>query len=276
MPDEDDVLIRAVMRALGVLQLMNTKQRWTIRELRERTTLPKSTLFRILATLQHEGYVQSDPARGQYALTAKVRQLSGGYTEQSRVVDASSALALRVTREIKWPLAIGVREGEWMVVAHSTMPYSPLAAHSTTIGHHLSLTDSAMGQAYLAYCSAAERNSLLNLFELSLGEDRPTRMVELRGTLSQVRHAGYAVRRPGPASSTATLAVPILHEDEAVATLGMTVFGNLMSQRLVDQYLPTLQQTAREMAALYEGSLAEEAARRPLDFQSTLSGTGTL
>jgi hypothetical protein len=56
----------------------------------------------------------------------------------------------------------------------------------------------------------------------------------------------------------------------------MTVFGNLMSQRLVDQYLPTLQQTAREMAALYEGSLAEEAARRPLDFQSTLSGTGTL
>jgi len=74
----DNELIRAVVRALSVLRLMNTAQRWTIHELHGQTQLPKSTLFRVLATLQHEGYVKVDPARGQYTLNAKVRELSAG------------------------------------------------------------------------------------------------------------------------------------------------------------------------------------------------------
>ncbi|OOG53116.1 helix-turn-helix domain-containing protein [Polaromonas sp. C04] len=247
----DDNLIRAVARAFVVLRLMNTAQRWTIHELHGQTRLPKSTIFRILATLQQEGYVQVDPARGQYALSAKVRELSAGYSEQAKVVTAGAPIALRVTREIKWPLAIGVRDGEAMVVAHSTMPYSPLAVHSTTIGHRLSLTESAMGQVYLAHCSAAERNSLLDLFELSLDAPRQARMEEIRGTLSQVRHDGFAVRRPGRGSESATVAVPICIEGEAIASLGMTVFGRLISRKMVEQFLPVLKSTAAEIAEAF-------------------------
>ncbi len=253
----DESLIRSVARALAVLRLMNTAQRWTIHELHGQTHLPKSTVFRILATLQQEGYVQVDPVRGHYTLRAKVRELSAGYSEQSRVVAAGAPIALRVTREIKWPLAIGVRDGEAMVVAHSTMPYSPLAVHSTTIGHRLSLTESAIGQAYLAHCSVAERNCLLELRELSLGAERQAKMTEERGTLAQVQRDGFAVRRPGRDSESATIAVPICHEGEAVAALGMTVFGRLMSRRMVEQFLPVLKSTADEIAGDYasdEGS----------------------
>jgi IclR family transcriptional regulator, mhp operon transcriptional activator len=251
----EENLIRAVARALAVLRLMNTAQRWTLHELHGQTRLPKSTLFRVLATLQHEGYVQVDPARGQYTLSAKVHELSAGYSEQSKVVNAGAQITLRVTREIKWPLAIGVRDGEAMVVAHSTMPYSPLAVHSTTIGHRLSLTGSAIGQAYLAHCSDAERNSLLDLFELSVeASNRAKLLEEIRGTLSQVRHDGYAVRRPGRGSESATVAVPIQHEGEAIAALGMTVFGRLMSRRMVEQFLPVLMATAQEIALAFSES----------------------
>lgn len=102
--------IRAVARALSVLRLMNTAQRWTLHELHQRLALPKTTLFRILSTLQSEGYVQADIARGHYALTRNVRELGGGYTEQAEIVSAGASIAIRVTREIKWPLAIGVRD----------------------------------------------------------------------------------------------------------------------------------------------------------------------
>lgn len=247
----EEGLIRSVARALEVLRLMNTAQRWTIHELHKQTGLPKSTLFRVLATLQHEGYVQVDPARGQYTLSAKVRALSAGYSEQSRLVAAGAPITLRVTKEIKWPLAIGVRDGEAMVVAHSTMPYSPLAVHTTTLGHRLQLSGSAIGQAYLAHCSAAERNSLLDLLELTLDEPRAARMQEIRGTLAQVRRDGYAARRPGKSGESATLAVPICHEGEAIAALGMTFFGRLMSKRMIEQFLPVLQATATDIAEAY-------------------------
>lgn len=247
----DDTRIRAVARALEVLRLMNTAQRWTLHDLHGQTRLPKSTLFRILATLHQEGYVRIDPARGSYSLSPKVRELSAGYSEQSRVVAAGAPVTLRVTREIKWPLAIGVRDGESMVVAHSTMPYSPLAVHSTTIGHRLSLTGSAIGQAYLAHCSVAERNSLLDLFERSLDAPNPARMQEVRGVLAQARREGCAVRHPGRDGESATLAVPICLDGEAIAALGMTVFGRLMSRQMVEHYLPVLQSTAAEIAEAY-------------------------
>ena len=266
----EDNRIRAVARALEVLRQMNTAQRWTIHALHGKTRLPKSTLFRILATLQLEGYVQVDPVRGFYSLGPKVLELAAGYTEQSRVVTVGAPIALRVTREIKWPLAIGVRDGESMVVAYSTMPYSPLAVHSTTIGHRLSLTESAIGQAYLAHCSAAERNSLLDLVALTTDPARAVSQVRLRATLEQVRQAGCAVRRPGPDSESATLAVPVCHDGEAIAALGMTVFGRLMSRQMVARFLPVLQRTAAEIAEAYAREAEPADAAGPPE-----SGTGT-
>ena len=266
----EDNRIRAVVRALDVLRHMNTAQRWTIHELHGKTRLPKSTLFRILATLQLEGYVQVDPVRGFYSLGPKVLELAAGYTEQSRVVTVGAPIALRVTREIKWPLAIGVRDGESMVVAYSTMPYSPLAVHSTTIGHRLSLTESAIGQAYLAFCSTAERNSLLELAALNSEPPPAPSPDRLRATLDQVRQAGCAVRRPGGGSESATLAVPVCRHGEAIASLGMTVFGRLMSRQMVARFLPVLQRTAIDIAEAYGREAAPADAAGAAD-----SGTGT-
>lgn len=251
-PPMEDAPIRSLARGLAVLRTMNRAQRWSLHQLHGELGLPKTTLFRILEALQHAGYVHADIARGQYSLTAKVRELSAGYTEQSRIVAAGSAIALRVTREvIKWPLAIGVRDGDALVVGYSTMPYSPLAVHATTIGHRLSLATSAMGLAYLAHCSAVEREQLLAMLRSEGDAALPLDTAGLRARLAQVAQDGHAVRRPGSAGESATLAVPIRHRGEAIAALGMTTFGRTMSARLVQQHLPVLLATAEEIAAAY-------------------------
>lgn len=248
-----DDTIRALARGLAVLRTMNRAQRWSLHQLHLELDLPKTTLFRILETLRQEGYVHADVVRGQYSLAAKVGELADGYTEQSRVVAAGSAIARRVTRQvIKWPLAIGVRDGDALVVGYSTMPYSPLAVHATTIGTRLSLTQSAMGQAYLAHCSAVERQELLAMLATDAGGGHANEdLAALHGRLERVARDGYAVRRPASEGESATLAVPITHEDEAIAALGMTTFGNTMSTRFVQQHLPALRDTAGEIAAAY-------------------------
>jgi IclR family transcriptional regulator, mhp operon transcriptional activator len=250
----DESPIRSLARGLAVLRTMNRAQRWSLHQLHGELNLPKTTLFRILQALQGEGYVRADVARSQYMLTAKVCELSGGYTEQSRVIAAGSAIALRMTREvIKWPLAIGVRDGDSMVVGYSTMPYSPLAVHSTTVGHRLSLALSAMGQAYLAHCSAVEREQLLAMLSLQDEDEdgQRKRPVALSTRLARIVADGYAVRRPESHGESATLAVPICHQGEAIAALGMTTFGRTMSARLVQQHVPILLRTAVEIAAAY-------------------------
>ena len=136
---EKVVVIRSVTRALRLLDAMNERQSCTLAELNAATGLPKPTIFRILATLQHEGYVVSEGRLGQYHVTEKTRRLGAAYGQKSLLVDVGAPLVREVTQQIKWPLALGVLDVDAMVVRYSTMPYSPLAVQATTLGHRLGL-----------------------------------------------------------------------------------------------------------------------------------------
>ncbi|HMX11790.1 MAG TPA: helix-turn-helix domain-containing protein, partial [Burkholderiaceae bacterium] len=113
--------MRAVVRALRLLRLMNERPVWTLQALHQASGLPKATLSRLLATLRQEGYVAAEATPGLYRLAGKVRELDGGYTEGSRLVDAGRPILLRVTRQIKWPLALATLDVDAMVVRFSSM-----------------------------------------------------------------------------------------------------------------------------------------------------------
>jgi IclR family mhp operon transcriptional activator len=246
--------IRAVVRALDLIRRMNDRPLWSLQALHGATGLPKSTLSRLLGTLIAEGYVQAEAPAGTYRLTAQVEELAAGSLGRSRLVDIARPIALEVTRRIKWPLAVGLLERDAMVVRFSSMPYSPLAVHTTTLGHRLGLFESAMGRAYLAFCSEVERKVFLALLPERDPDDEGLTAAWIRQDLATVRAQGHAVRQPGAGRGTATLAVPILAgptlaEPERVAgVLAMTTFGGAMTGATIAEHAPILRDTARAIA----------------------------
>ena len=253
--DNPNGSIRAITRALQILRIMNTQPTWSLHSLHLQTALPKSTIFRILHTLQLEGYVRLEGVAGVYRLTEKILEMSGGFTEKSLLVEVGSPLALRLTKQIKWPVALGVLDGDAIVVRYSGMPYSPIAAHSTTIGRRLGLADTAMGKAYLAFCPEVEREILFDMLRAAPGGSQLGHEELLMQELDTIRQQGYAVRQPNPQRRTATLATPVMHLTEVVGLMGMTTFGNLMTPATVAQYAPQLQQAATAVAQAYRARL---------------------
>lgn len=246
--------IRSVVRALRLLRLMNERPVWTLHALHQASGLPKATLSRLLATLRQEGYVAAEATPGLYRLAGKVRELDGGYTEGSRLVDAGRPILLRVTRQIKWPLALATLDVDAMVVRFSSMPYSPLAVHTTTLGHRLGLVDSALGRAFLAFCSEAERRALLDNLYLQAADGPDLRAWPrdwVEHDLVRVRAAGCAVRQPNAERGSATLAVSVCVDGEAVAALSMTTFGRSLTAAVVEQHRPILLETAGAIAAAF-------------------------
>ncbi|MGC4029492.1 MAG: helix-turn-helix domain-containing protein [Steroidobacteraceae bacterium] len=241
--------IRSIARALGLLHAMNEKQPCTIAELQATTRLPKPTVFRILTTLEDEGYVRNEGGLGRYRVTEKTRRLSAGYGEKSLLIDIGAPLLLTVTRSIKWPLALGTLDRDAIVVRYSTMPYSPLAVQATTLGHRLPLLETAMGQSYLAFCDVSEQRILCDLLLASAIDDRGVAGESITGEMiesliSQVRRRGYGLRLPRASGGSATVAVPVLREAQILGVLSMTTFGNLMNEKLLATYLPVLRETA--------------------------------
>jgi len=246
--------IRSIARALDLLYAMNERQPCSLAELHCATGLPKPTVFRILATLQREGYVKSEGTQGQYHLTAKVRRLGAAYSDKLLVVDVGAPLTLKVTRAIKWPLAIGVIDGDSMIVRHSTMPYSPFAVQATTVGHRLGLLRSAQGGAYLAFCDEAERSILLDMLQANAALGGMEAVERLREVLELTRKRGYGLRLAEKPGESASVAVPILRGSQIPGVISMTTFGRTMNSKTLSTFVPVLKRTAQEIARAMDAS----------------------
>ena len=238
--------IRAIERAMNVLQELNLQPFNTIAHLHARTKLPKATLVRILKTLEEAGYVENDARQGGYQVSALVTSLSSGFHKGPLVVEAGRAWAVAITRKHKWPIAIALPDQDGMVVRFSTVPDSPMSPFHSTVNRRLCMLTRGLGLAYMSFLEKEEFDLIIDTLKRS---DDPENALshhpnELRRIVEQVRQVGYATRssQVEPRNSN-TIAVPIISQDGRVlASLGLTYFKSAFDseQEACSRYVPIL------------------------------------
>lgn len=239
--------IRAIERAMNVLQELNLQPFNTIAHLHARTRLPKPTLVRILKTLEDAGYVENDPRQGGYQVSALVTSLSSGFHKGPLVVEAGRAWAVAITRKHKWPVAIALPDYDGMVVRFSTVPDSPMSPFHSTVNKRLCMLTRGLGLAYMAFLEKEEFDLIIDILKRS--DDAENALShhpeELGRILAHIREAGYATRSSlvEPRNSN-TIAVPIVAQNGRVlASLGLTYFKSAFGseQEACARYVPILQ-----------------------------------
>ncbi|KAB1083911.1 helix-turn-helix domain-containing protein [Neorhizobium galegae] len=246
--------IRAVERAMTVLQELNLQPINTIAQLHARTKLPKPTLVRILRTLEDAGYVENDPRQGGYHVSALVTSLSSGFHKYPLVVEAGRAWAIAMTRQHKWPVAIALPDYDRMVVRFSTVPDSFISPFHSTVNKRLNLLTRGLGLAYLAFLDKEEFELIIGVLKRS---DDPENALshhpdELKRLVGRVHENGYAVRSSlvEPKNSN-TIAVPIIGQgDRVLASIGLTYFKSAFKseQEACERYAPILKSAAKAIS----------------------------
>ncbi|WP_439597571.1 IclR family transcriptional regulator domain-containing protein [Falsiroseomonas sp.] len=242
-----------MLRALSILRELNRQQTTTVDQLHRATDLPKPTVMRLLGTLSAAGLVAKGERGIGYRVTSDVQLLSAGFHGGPLVAEAGRPWAADLTRRLRWPAAIAVRDGARILIAASTAASSTVSPFHATIGMRHSLVTRALGRAYLAFCPEAERRSLLRLLATARDpEDNPPNLQHVvRGIVATVRRQGYALRDPKvePRSSN-TVAVPILQGHAVAGTIGLSFFRSAVSPAtLTGELVPALQQASREITA---------------------------
>jgi len=244
--------IRAIERAMLVLQEMNMQPYSSIAHLHARTRLPKPTLVRILQTLESLGFVESDPRVGGYQVSALVGSLSSGFHKEPMVVEAGRPWAVALTRKYQWPVSISLLDRDAVVVRFSTVPDSSMSPFHKTINMRLGLLTRGMGLAYLAFTPREEFDLIIEMLRHS---DDPENMLahdpaRLEQLVKKVQAQGFAsrVRHVEPRNSN-TIAVPIMNENgRVVASLGLTYFTSAFSEpEACERYVPSLKSTSAEI-----------------------------
>jgi IclR family mhp operon transcriptional activator len=253
--------IRALMRGLDALTVLNLRDGATVSEVAQEIRLPRTTVYRILETLCNAGFVFRDPADDRYRLTILVRALSDGFDDEAWVTQIAKPFIHDLCREIVWPVSIATLSGTTMLVRESTDHASPLTVERHSAGFRAPLLTTAAGRAYLANSPASQREMLIDILARSnKEEDKPARArVELQRVLGEIKALGYATStRTRRLLDEVNLSVPVLLRDRVLASLTVRFTASAVPLKSgVERFLPKLRQCAAKISGLFSEQQAE-------------------
>ncbi len=241
--------IRALMRGLDALTVLNLRDGATVSEVAHEIRLPRTTVYRILETLCNSGFVFRDEGDDRYRLTVKVRALSSGFDDEAWVRQIAKPLIHELCRDIAWPVALATPSGGAMIAREAADPASPRAVERRPAGFRAPMLGSAAGLAYLAFCPAPQRDALIEVLARSpKDEDALARapQAELRAKLSEVKAQGYALTSSTQRSvEEVSLGVPIMLNGRVLACLGVRFAASAVPlPAALERFLPKLRQCA--------------------------------
>ncbi len=239
--------VQGLSRGLAILHAINLSANgWaSIAELSATTGLHRTTVRRLLETLQAEGYVRRSASDDSYRLNQKIRQLSDGFTDDEWISEVANPVLGELLQKVVWPSDLSTLDGDCMLVRETTHRFSPLSFHRAMIRQRMPVLFTSAGRAYLAYCSDEERRQILQL--LVAGNDEQANFARNRVLVEQmlekVRRQGYATNDGewNQQVKIAAIAVPIRHKGSVLAAVNVVFLKKAVPMdEAVRRYLPEL------------------------------------
>ncbi|BEH12979.1 MULTISPECIES: DNA-binding transcriptional regulator [Marinobacter] len=241
--------VRGLTRGLTVLNALNRELVGaTPSRLSELTGIHRTTVRRLLETLQSEGYVRRSPSDDSYRLTMKVRELSEGFRDDHWISAVAAPLLGELLNEVLWPTDLTTLEADAMVVRETTHRFSRLSFHRSMVGRRLPLLETASGLAYLAFCPEKERNELIQLLARQQGREgeiaRDTKALNNLLLRTQRKGFGENYQDWDLEQRIASIAIPIRSGDEVLACLNLVYIAEAMTiDDAAAKYLPAMNRT---------------------------------
>ena len=245
---ERDDAVHSVQRALRVIEGLSRRPVTTLARLHASTGLPKATLSRLLGTLIGEGYVRRVSHAHGFALTSKILNLSASIRQSDRLVEAALPLMEAFTHEHHWPIGLATREGDMMRIRATTQGISPHGLGGDGLNRRYGILWSAMGWAYVSYCSADEREVIRRMTWSSGAPSARTAAnpARVNARIEQTRRNRFAAIRLAPGDVYRRFAIPILEPETKDHVLGVLLF------RWFPSAMTTAQATSRYLDLMYE------------------------
>ncbi len=214
--------IAVIERMMRVLETFEGERDVKLATLAARSKLVKSSVYRILFTLERLGYVEKRED-GRYSITSRLSRLGGQIRRQSDLPALAEPFMLDLVRNFQETINLGVLDGqEVLYIRVLESPHTfRLAAHA---GIRSPLHSTALGKSLLATLPEPELLKVLTRYRF----DRCTKnticeAAQFMRELGRVRRRGYAVDNMEDSEGARCLAAPIFDGDgRGIAALSIS------------------------------------------------------
>lgn len=222
--EENRYLVPALERGLRLLQLFR-RDRTEIAppDIARELALPRSTVFRLLQTLEHLGCVERADS-GAYRLGAGVLRLGFEYLASLELTDVARPVVERLRDETGCSAQLVIRDGRDVVIVLRAAGPGTFTSN-VTVGTRLPAHATILGRTLLCRLPEAELAHLYPEPKLPAASPRaPRTLAELRRLLHEDAARGYAVSESFFEQGISAVAAPVLDQHgQTVAAVSLTV-----------------------------------------------------
>ncbi|MAK90172.1 MAG: IclR family transcriptional regulator [Oleibacter sp.] len=254
MSEKTDGLERYIVPGLerGLRLLLEFNRRdtsYTAPELAKRLSLPRTTVFRLLATLETMGFVKRDG--NDYSLGMAVLRLGFEYLASLELTELGQPVLNKLSNDIGYSCNLVVRDDKSIVYVAKVTPPS-IFAGSVTVGTRLPAHATVLGRILLEDLSLQELRDLYAGAELDgYSSNTPRSADELYDLVQQDLNRGYGVSEGFYESSISTVAAPVRDRlGKVVAALGATIPSGRIEGEEMDLLVTKVRSSADELSRL--------------------------
>jgi IclR family transcriptional regulator, acetate operon repressor len=237
---------QSVWRAFALLKSFSEDHpRWALHELAKRHGYSKTTAYRLLSALEHEGFVEKDESAETYGLGPAVMELAGRAMRSSSLHQASQAELRGLVDRVGETASLEVLV-EHEVLILDEIPAERLMTGRPWIGTRWPAYATSTGRAILALLPEDQRDVILRRPMKRFTPKTITDPVKLAAELEMASRHGFAVTEEElELGFTAVGSVVRGRSGEPVAALGI---GG-PSMRITPERIPQIGSLVRAAAA---------------------------
>jgi IclR family pca regulon transcriptional regulator len=243
--------VEALARGLDILGLFSPQNTsLSLMEVASQLELNKSTVFRLVSTLESMGYLERDPQTRRYRPSLKILHLGYTVINSLEVRQVARPHLESLSHEVEETVSLCVLDGNHVIYVDRVRNKS-IVGVLLKIGSRIPAHSATVGKVLLADLTPGELDTFLNSAELTPCTSRTISEREaLLAELSKVKKNGFAICDGELAIGLRAAGAPIYnHEQKAIAAVNVSGSSTTITlNHLKKVIVPAVVRTAAQIS----------------------------
>ena len=234
-----------IQKGINILNLFKKYNKLSFTDIQKDLKYNKSTLFRILYTLEKNNYLSKDN-NGRYGLGLNIFILGNQLSRVGKLRKASEPYLKELTTKTNFTSHLGIIEGLQVLIIGKYNPSNSSIKMVSHIGRPVPAHCTGQGKALLAYSPRKIVEKIIKDYGLKrFTLNTITRTDDFFVELEKIRERGYAIDNSEHEKYIHCMAFPIMNEfNELEAAISLTgLMMDFSDEEVVNKNIKLLQKT---------------------------------